>query len=50
MEKYKVIKIMRKTGNRYTIEKNLTREQAQTIVKASSNHPKHMICFTKQNP
>lgn len=49
---YKVYKVMRKTGNKKLIEKNLTEEQAQRLVKADiKNNPqalKYMYCYYKQ--
>jgi len=49
---YKVYKVMRKTGNKKLIEKNLTEAQAQRLVKSDiENNPnalKSMYCYYKQ--
>lgn len=46
--KYKVLKIFRKSGRRKTLEKNLTREQAQRIVNSFPDSQTSMVIFTKQ--
>lgn len=48
MEKYKVFRVMRKTGNRKTLVKGLSMEQAQKMVQSFPNSDKSMVCFTKQ--
>ena len=48
MEKYKVFRVMRKTGNRKTLAKGLSREQAQKMVQSFQHSEKSMVCFTKQ--
>lgn len=47
-ELYKVILIQRKTGNKRTIEKNLTRAEAIRIVKSYPDFNNKMYCFDKQ--
>lgn len=45
---YKVIIIRRKTGNRKTYRKDLTREEAQRIVKSFPSYENKMYCFDRQ--
>jgi len=46
--KYKVVRVYRESDRRQTIQKNLSREQAQALVKAFPNSPKSMVVFTAQ--
>lgn len=48
MKKYKVFRVMRKTGNKTTIEKNLTLDQAKRLVQSFPDSSKSMVCFTAQ--
>ena len=48
MEKYKVVRVMRTTGNKKLIEKNLTREQAKRLVQSFPDSEKSMVVFYKQ--
>lgn len=48
MEKYKVYRVYRNSGRRVTIEKNLSREQAQKLVQSFPDSEKSMVVFTKQ--
>jgi uncharacterized protein YqfB (UPF0267 family) len=43
--KYKVVKVMRKTGNKKTLENNLTLDEAKRLVNAYPNSDKHMVVF-----
>ena len=45
MERYKVVKIMRNSGNRKTLETGLTRSEAQKIVRSYPNSQKSMVVF-----
>ena len=45
---YKVVKIIRKTGNRKTLDKNLTLEQAKRLVQSFPNSQKSMVVFYHQ--
>jgi len=45
---YIVFRVFRKSGRRKTIEKNLTREQAQRLVQSFPNSNTSMVCFNKQ--
>jgi len=49
---YKVLKVMRKTGNKYLIEKNLTEAEAQRVVKRdieeNPNALRYMYSYYKQ--
>lgn len=47
-ELYKVILIQRKTGNKRTIEKNLTRSEAIRIVKSYPSYESKIYCFDRQ--
>lgn len=45
---YKVVKVMRKTGNKKVLEKNLSREQAQRLVQSYPDSQNSMVIFTAQ--
>jgi len=45
MERYKVVKVMRKTGNKKTLEKNLTLDEAKRMVNSYPDSNKHMVVF-----
>ena len=45
--RYRVIKIIRGSGNRITLENNLTKEEAKELVNSYPDSDKHMVCFTK---
>ena len=45
MERYKVVKVMRKTGNKKTLEKNLSLDEAKRMVNSYPDSNKHMVCF-----
>ena len=47
-QKYKVIKVMRKSGNRKILERNLSESEAQRVVKRYPNSENHMVIYTKQ--
>jgi len=47
-QKYKVVKIMRKSGRRQIIEKNLTEAEAQRVVKRYPNSTRSMVVYMKQ--
>lgn len=47
-EKYKVVKVMRKTGNKKIIRKNLTRSEAISLVAKYPDSQNHMVVFYKQ--
>jgi len=49
MERYKVVKIMRCTGNRRTLEKDLTRDEAKRLVQSYPDSQKSMVVFIKQD-
>ena len=46
--RYKVYRVMRKSANRKTIEKNLTLEQARRLVKSYPNSKNSMVVYTQQ--
>jgi len=45
---YKVVRVMRKTGNKKILYKNLSEDEAQTIVKRFPNSEKSMVVYYKQ--
>jgi hypothetical protein len=45
---YKVVRVMRKTGNKKILYKNLSENEAQTIVKRFPNSEKSMVVYYKQ--
>jgi len=47
-EKYKVVKVMRNSGNAKILCKNLSREEAKRIVNSFPDSEKSMVVFTKQ--
>ena len=49
MEKqYKVVKIMRVSGRRQILEKNLTEEEAQRVVRRFPSSSRSMVVYYKQ--
>ena len=46
--KYKVVKIMRKSGRRIILEKNLTESEAQRLVQSYPNRNDSMVVYFKQ--
>jgi hypothetical protein len=52
MKRFKIIKIMKQSGRRYTLETGLTESEAQRYVqrdiKENGHNPKKMICYTAQ--
>lgn len=49
LQLYKVVRVMEKTGNHKTIEKDLTLYEAQRYVMRFKTTPSKMYCFYKQN-
>lgn len=47
MERFKVVKVSRKSGNKKLLGKNLTREDAQIMVKSYPNSKTSMVYFTE---
>ena len=47
VEKYKVVKVFRKSGRREILEKNLTLEEAKRVVSRYPNSNTSMVIFTK---
>lgn len=47
--KYKVFKVFRVSGRKQVLRTNLTREEAQTVVRCYPDSNRSMVCFTKQN-
>ena len=45
---YKVVKVFRKSNKRQVIERNLTREEAKTIVNRYADSNTSMVVFYKQ--
>jgi len=45
---YKVVKVMRKSGRRQILRRNLTKEEAQRVVNSYANSNTSMVVFTKQ--
>jgi len=48
MEKYKVVRVSRKSGRKTILEKNLTLDEAKRIVKSFPDSQKSMVVFYKQ--
>ena len=47
-DRFKVVKIMRKSRRREILERNLTREQAMRVVNRYSNSKFSMVFFERQ--
>ena len=47
-DRFKVVKIMRKSRRRELLERNLTREQAMRVVNRYSNSKFSMVFFERQ--
>lgn len=47
-ERYKVVKIMRKSARRSVLQRNLTLEEAKTMVRSFPSSQKSMVVFYKQ--
>lgn len=45
---YIVFKIYRKSRRKEILKRNLTRDQAQTLVNSYPDNQKSMVCFNKQ--
>jgi len=48
VEKYKVFKVYRKSGEKIVLQRDLTKKQAIKIVNAFPDSEKTMVCFAKQ--
>jgi hypothetical protein len=52
MKRFKIFKLMKKSGRRYTLETGLTESEAQIYVqrdiKENGHSPTKMICYTAQ--
>lgn len=48
MESYKVVKIMRKSGRRVVLRRNLDREAAKWLVNSYPDSKRSMVVFVKQ--
>lgn len=47
-DKYKVVKIMRVSGRRQILERNLSREEAMRVVNRYPDSSRSMVVFYKQ--
>lgn len=47
-DKYKVVKIMRVSGRRQILERNLTRDEAKRVVNRYPDSSRSMVVFYKQ--
>lgn len=47
-DKYKVVKIMRVSGRRQILERNLTREEAKRVVNRYPDSTRSIVVFMKQ--
>lgn len=47
-QKYKVVKVFRKSGRRQIIEKNLTEPQAQRVVQSYPDSNTSMVIYQRQ--
>ena len=47
-KRYKVIKVMRISGRRQVLERNLTENEAQGVVKRHPNSKRSMVIYTAQ--
>jgi hypothetical protein len=47
-DKYKVVKIMRVSGRRQILERNLNREEAKRLVNSYPDSNRSMVVFYKQ--
>lgn len=45
---FKVVKIMRKSGRRQILEKNLTESEAQRVVARYPDSSRSMVCYFRQ--
>jgi hypothetical protein len=46
--KYKVMRVQRKTGNKKLIEKDLTEAEAQRLCQSFPNKPNSMVSYFKE--
>lgn len=47
-DRFKVVKIMRKSGRRQILEKNLTESEAQRMVSRYPDSNRSMVCYFRQ--
>lgn len=47
-DKFKVVRIMRKSGRRVVMEKNLTESEAQRVVARYPDSNRSMVCYFRQ--